>query len=124
MRGVPLPRQARSSKRKKDTNLITGGVKTRRRTLSERERFTCPACGYPGLRDPPWDKGPSDEICPSCGLQFGYDDAAGGDARSRERIYARWREEWKQAGCPWWSRNTAAPRNWDAQRQLSAVEAK
>ena len=47
---------------------------------------TCPVCGYAGLDDPPWQGGaPSDEICPSCGTHFGYDDAAGGDV---ERMQA------------------------------------
>ena len=36
----------------------------------------CPACGFP-LEFEPWANGsPSDEICPCCGIQFGYDDAA------------------------------------------------
>lgn len=33
------------------------------------------------------------EIC-SCGMQFGYQDAAGGSEEARERIYDEWRKLW------------------------------
>jgi rubrerythrin len=38
--------------------------------------FVCPVCGFPDLTEQPRyaDGGSSDEICPSCGFQFGYDD--------------------------------------------------
>lgn len=35
-----------------------------------------------------------DEICPGCGIQFGYDDAAGGDAETRYVLYSEWRKAW------------------------------
>jgi transcription elongation factor Elf1 len=56
--------------------------------------FECPACGYTGLREAPWDdkNGGSQEICTSCGIQFGYDDAAGGDTSKRKTIYRHWNE--------------------------------
>ena len=46
------------------------------------QTFVCPACGYDKLEEPPWRDpdavgGGSDEICPNCKLQFGYDDLAG-----------------------------------------------
>lgn len=58
-------------------------------------RYLCPVCGFPNLEEPPWnnDAG-SDEICPSCGTHFGYDDAAGGDAAARETVYRRLRARW------------------------------
>jgi len=53
--------------------------------------MNCPVCGYV-LQFIPWDGlSASDEICPSCGIQFGYDDAAGGNVQAREEIYKRWR---------------------------------
>jgi hypothetical protein len=60
-------------------------------------RFSCPVCAYPDLSEPPWtDEGiGSQEICPRCGIQFGYDDAAGGDAAKRERIHAEWRDRYR-----------------------------
>src|SRR2546421_398332 len=43
----------------------------------------CPACGY-ALGFAPWDgESPSDEICPCCGIQFGYDDAHHGEKGTR-----------------------------------------
>jgi rubredoxin len=63
------------------------------------DRYLCPVCGYPELSEPPWNnESPSDEICPSCGTQFGYDDVVGGDAGKREALYRRRREAWRVAG--------------------------
>jgi hypothetical protein len=46
------------------------------------QEFTCPACGFPDLHDEPRTEasGGSFEICPSCGIQFGYSDENGGDS--------------------------------------------
>ncbi|HEX5416427.1 MAG TPA: hypothetical protein VFZ25_12230 [Chloroflexota bacterium] len=57
--------------------------------------YVCPVCGYPGLNTPAWDEDDqagSQEICPSCGIQFGYDDAAGGSRELRRKIHAEWRQ--------------------------------
>jgi hypothetical protein len=35
-----------------------------------------------------------DVICPSCGIQYGYSDRAGGDIEKRKEIYKLWREAW------------------------------
>jgi hypothetical protein len=37
-------------------------------------RHICPLCGYPDLKDPPYDLygAPSFDICPCCGCEFGY----------------------------------------------------
>lgn len=86
-------------------------------------RFTCPVCGYPALEEPPWtDESGSDEICPSCGTQFGYDDQAGGDPAARPAVHLRLREAWKAAGCPWFSQARRPPPGWDPQAQLRAVD--
>jgi hypothetical protein len=67
-------------------------------------RCICPLCGFAGLEEPAWDDGiDSQQICPSCGIQFGYTDAAGGDARARMQLYLDRRAEWESAGRPWWS---------------------
>jgi hypothetical protein len=67
--------------------------------------YTRPACGYNGLEEPPWlGREPSDEVCPSCGIHFGYDDtAAGGDAIVRAATYPKWRERWKSQRMRWFS---------------------
>lgn len=59
------------------------------------ERSRCPACGYDKLDEPAWIApnargGGSLEICPNCKMQFGYDDAAGGDPERRKVIWREW----------------------------------
>jgi hypothetical protein len=85
------------------------------------DRFLCFACGYPKLVEPPWDNDEgSDEICPSCGIHFGYDDAAGGDPARREEVYREWRLGWIAGGMTWWSRSDS-PAGWDPGVQLRSV---
>lgn len=79
------------------------------------QSFTCPVCGYPGLTEPPYDQHgcASFDICPSCGIEFGYDDAK----RSHDEL----RAAWLAAGAPWRSRTTAPPPAWSPARQLEAA---
>ena len=95
-----------------------------RRTLREDELITdlsagiCPVCGYL-LREPPWRDGlPSDEICPSCGIQFGYDDSL--PAR-RAQTYTEWRRRWVANGMAWWSEHQDPPPGWDPEQQLERL---
>jgi hypothetical protein len=37
-------------------------------------------------------------ICPVCGIQYGYEDVAGGSIEKRERIYIFWRKIWNENG--------------------------
>lgn len=62
----------------------------------------CPVCGYT-LAESAWAEGVggSFEICPSCGVQFGYADAAGGDPDRRVALWREWREAWVADGMPW-----------------------
>ena len=84
----------------------------------------CPVCGFADLAEPPWSEaGASDEICPSCGIQFGYDDAAGGDAAGRTEFYRLWRSRWVSDGMPWRSRGQATPDGWDPVAQLRSIGA-
>lgn len=77
----------------------------------------CPACGY-GLNFLPWENNsPADEICSSCGIQFGYDDAAGGDIVKRKQMYLVWREKWVSNSCKWQSSNPP-PKGWGGEEQL------
>ena len=81
----------------------------------------CPACGYE-LDQPAWiGLNPSDEICPSCGIQYGYDDAAGGNLQLRQQIYNRWREEWIMQGMPWSSVGIPTPPNWNPHEQVQRI---
>src|SRR3990172_820952 len=62
--------------------------------------FVCPVCGFPNLTEQPRhaDGGASDEICPSCGFQFGYDDDDRGIG------FEEWRQDWIKRGMPWSSK--------------------
>jgi hypothetical protein len=68
----------------------------------------CPVCGY-GLRRAPTDF----LICPSCGTEFGYDDAG--------RTHAELRAIWLRGGAGWWSTATPPPKNWDPYLQLDNI---
>lgn len=78
----------------------------------DKERFTCPVCGYSGLNEPPYDATglPSHEICPSCVTQFGYDDA--------KTSHRELRRLWIENGAKWWSEVRDAPPNWDPFEQM------
>ncbi len=67
--------------------------------------YTCPVCGY-SMPDPPRDN----NICPSCGVEFGYSDAG--------RSFDDLRREWIRIGMPWHSRFYRPPQGWSPQLQL------
>jgi hypothetical protein len=76
---------------------------------------TCPVCGYNGLHEPAYDRFgcSSFEICPCCGVEFGYQDAR----RSHESL----RAEWVAKGMPWHSHVKVPPPGWDPAQQLRSV---
>jgi hypothetical protein len=81
----------------------------------------CPACGFP-VGFAPWvGLSASDEMCPCCLIQFGYDDYAEGDLRQRLEVYASWRRHWIAAGMPWKSKGRKPPPDWDPSAQLSRI---
>jgi hypothetical protein len=84
-------------------------------------------CGY-DLGFEPWydeisGEAASHEICPSCGIQFGYDDVfeACGNEGSREELQLRWREEWISTGMKWNSVGIPQPLNWNPNDQLRRI---
>ncbi len=83
--------------------------------------FRCPVCGFPQLSDEPWNSNnsPSDEICPSCGTHFGYDDAGPG-LGARAELHRELRSIWIANGCKWWSSRPAPP-DWNPQVQLEQL---
>lgn len=84
----------------------------------------CPVCGY-DLGFAPWvGVSSSDEICPCCGIQYGYDDVAGGDINKRNWIYKEWRNYWIKEGMPWKSIGINKPHKWDPQKQLKNLNEK
>jgi hypothetical protein len=89
--------------------------------LSE-PHYICPVCGYDGLLEPPWteDGGGSQEICLSCGIQFGYSDMAGGDQDARVLLHGTWRKSWIAEGCRWRSPSSPPP-SWEPKTQLARL---
>lgn len=81
----------------------------------------CPVCGYV-LAEPAWTDGVSGsfEICESCGVQFGYTDAAGGDPVRRLDVWRQWRADWISEGMPWRGSNPV-PKDFDPLEQLTHV---
>lgn len=73
---------------------------------------TCLVCGFAGLSEPPYDEHgcASFEVCPSCGTEFGYDDAT-------VRV-EQLRQAWLDRGAGWWSSSQPAPAGWSGVRQL------
>lgn len=74
--------------------------------------YSCPVCGFAKLKEPPRSAsgGPSYEICPACGFQFGVSDD------DDEISYDQWREDWVGSGMEWTSLGIPKPRGWDKQK--------
>ena len=70
--------------------------------------YACPVCGFQGLKEPPRGPsgGPSYEICPACGFQFGVSDD------DDEISYDQWRASWVESGMEWTSLGISPPRGW------------
>ena len=82
----------------------------------------CPVCGYAGLLEPAWSgDSPSYEICPCCGIEFGYDDSSTTQKGRRTR-HLELRAAWIAAGYPWWSTEQDPPTGWDPTVQLRRIE--
>jgi hypothetical protein len=85
--------------------------------------YQCPVCGYPDLDEQPWvGDSASFEICPSCGTQFGYSDAAPGGEVERIQLHRRLREVWSAAGYHWHFAHQGPPPDWDPVVQLARVK--
>ena len=75
---------------------------------------SCPVCGC-DLGFLPWHgDSASDEICPCCYIQFGYDDAF----EPRKAVYDQWRKRWIEGGMKWLSTSRKPPTGWDPKQQL------
>lgn len=86
----------------------------------DEDTYFCPACGWENLKRAPWrqDRGPSDEICPSCAIHFGTHDASD-DIETRKRLRLEWRKRWIEQGYVWNSPVTEVPDGWDGRKQLA-----
>ena len=81
----------------------------------------CPVCGY-YLGFEAWkdDIYPSDSICPSCGIQFGYTDFDK-DKSVRKYKYRDWRKKWIESGPSWSSVGNPQPFNWNPWEQMKNI---
>ncbi|MDP9697663.1 hypothetical protein J2T16_000560 [Paenibacillus intestini] len=80
----------------------------------------CLVCNYQGLYEAPYDhRGvPSDEICPCCGFQYGFDDDG---IYNNEESYRMWREVWINNGCNWFSEGRKPSKNWNPKSQIKKI---
>lgn len=87
----------------------------RYRRTGEVRNYECPVCGYPDLTEPPFVGGEASfEICPCCGVEFGYQDTG--------RTHAQLRKQWIDSGMPWHSRAQGPSTSWDPKEQLRLAE--
>src|SRR5690242_9627568 len=72
----------------------------------------CPVCGYDRLPRPAYHESgaASFQICPCCGVQFGYEDT--------RFPHAALRRIWLEGGGTWYSDATQPPDDWNAMQQL------
>lgn len=75
--------------------------------------YSCPVCGFAKLKEPARSAsgGPSYEICPACGFQFGVSDD------DDEISYEEWRADWVERGMEWSSVGIAQPKTWEKQKR-------
>jgi hypothetical protein len=73
---------------------------------AEKSQNLCLVCGFE-MDDPPRDY----NICPSCGTEYGVNDA--------NASYEQLRAGWLKTGPAWWSKTDPQPENWSPSRQLA-----
>jgi hypothetical protein len=105
----------------------TGSGSSEEKIMSRFDHSTlCPVCGYL-LGFESWKgNSASHEMCPSCGIEFGYDDVpeASGTQGTRDQIYTRWRKRWVKDGMKWSSHGIAPPPGWNPLGQLKMIGVK
>ena len=86
---------------------------------------SCPVCGFQLFATSWVNNLASDEICPCCGTQFGYDDIirSSGDFLKTKQLYDELRAKWIASGMKWWSQNSLRPKpeKWNPQEQLKNI---
>jgi hypothetical protein len=75
--------------------------------------YSCPVCGFPGLRYPPRQF----STCPSCVTEFENDDF-GTTVQEVQENWLRLRNAWVAAGARWRSRIVRQPQGWSGLIQL------
>jgi hypothetical protein len=83
------------------------------------KKYYCHVCGYPDLDYAPWGEdgqSPSFDICPCCGVEFGYEDATD----IAKKIF---RENWISSGAEWFDPKIK-PAYWNLKQQLINIDIK
>jgi len=83
--------------------------------MTNRVEHHCRVCGL-FHEDPPWgedNKTPTYDICPCCGVEFGYGDTTPDNARAL-------RHDWVEQGCAW-QEPREKPGGWDANSQMGII---
>lgn len=82
------------------------------------EKNVCPVCGFEGLDEPSYDEflEPSCDICPCCGVEFGFD-----DLEFNNVTFVTARNNWLKNGAKWFNKNEK-PKNWNLEEQLKNTE--
>ncbi|NQX63266.1 hypothetical protein [Paenibacillus qinlingensis] len=84
--------------------------------------YTCLICGYDDLNMPQYTPNgePMFNICPCCGFQSGFDDAA----IAEPLTIVEYRIQWVKLGAPWFSSRTKKPDVYNLQQQLKRINVK
>jgi hypothetical protein len=85
---------------------------------SEMDKYVCRVCGLVN-DEPPWGDDAmtaSFDMCPCCGVDFGYEDATAEAA-------GKFRKKWIAGGAKWISPDQR-PVNWSLEKQLENVPRK
>jgi hypothetical protein len=96
--------------------------------------FTCPVCGFFGLKTPPYEKlgnppwnnhgkppycqkygKASYDICPCCSFEFGLEDEAPDSTKSVS--FEKYLQQWIAEGCVWFQLEFK-PHDWNLRTQL------
>lgn len=86
-------------------------------------RTLCPACGYDlGFEPWIWDSS-SHGVCPSCHIEYGYDDVLDGEPgwNARRRAHRSWCTRWIGHGMQWSSTAQPPPSGWNPRKQLHRI---
>lgn len=113
---IPLPRK-RVTKPVDAIDYVALMLRLRQVKCRDVRQWFCPVCGLPLGDFAPWGtdgKTPTYEICPCCGVEWGYED----DSREARRAF---RHRWLASGAEWFHPQER-PRDWNLDRQLKNVK--
>lgn len=89
-----------------------------KKKMSKSTIHNCRVCGF-YMMDPPWgDNGqfPTYEICPCCGVEFGYEDCTAESTKD-------YRKKWLNQNVKWFE-NKLKPDDWDLEKQMEGIPEK